>query len=355
MRRRHVGVVFVAVFLLTVIVYAMIGREDSEVPTTVVDMSWIDSTPQLLRADASGAVIVVERHLRGVARDGATAWQQPQGQDLGMETVCAPKCPAAVTSGDFDDFSADPLPTTFGAAQLPAGWQEATNGANITLSVAPQGSLRLVSNGAGSPELEALHGAKVVRYAFPAETAGWAMLTPDGRAGAITALNATDASNELPVLLAHVGKDGWRIVGPPATRACISAEGDRWVADDVLMWRGKRSPLPESVKGQTCQFTPTHVVFGGRGAQQASNLTALGADAALAWSVQLASYAWAAASQREDRVAVIDAGPNGGAVRVLDATGAVLPSVPGAVTALFDGAGDLVTADASGSVTWQRP
>ncbi|WP_146132870.1 hypothetical protein [Knoellia remsis] len=344
------------VFALAVLVYFLTGREDAAVPSTKVDMTWTDPANRVIRADASGAIISSQRGYRGVARSGSVAWDDTAALNRSpVEVVCVGECPNAVLSGDLEDFSPDPKPDRLGrTVALPEPWTKPGTGSNIILGSDGVNSLRLVSDARGAAELQMWRDDSIAdRVKFPSPVVGWHSLSADGRSGTLISLS-DNAQTSQTLWFASLTADGWKVRDSGAQRACISADGRSWVEDDVLIWKGSRAKLPDSVSGLQCQFGGDTIVFGDRGIQEAGTLTSVNGSGGVLWQRPLPPYSWPTVSVRSDEVAISTATPSGSSTAVVDTSGRIRAVIPETVSAIFTGSGELVTTSPVGRVVWRK-
>lgn len=344
--------VMVATLSVAFLGYLTGGREDATVPTVEVDMSWVDQTPRLIEVDDTGAIVLGEGSTRGVLRDGTTAWQAAPDQAWWSQIICAESCPSAIASGDFEDFTADAAPIQWLKPSLPKGWEVSGEGANVVLAVGDGSALRVTSDAQGAATIESIVGVTRRDSPYSSSMLAWSQRDPSGRSGTLVSFVA-NAEGELPLAFARLTGSGWEVEDAHASRACISADGTRRVADDALVVKGRVLALPEAVAGQTCQFTRSGVLFGGRGGQ-AESLSGVGADGQLIWSRNVAPFTWATASESHDHVAFSTVTEMTAKVDIVDAQGVSVSSIPDAASGLFTEAGQLVTVSQSGQVTWHR-
>ncbi|QBX55180.1 hypothetical protein EXE58_06745 [Nocardioides seonyuensis] len=355
---RAAAAALVAVGLVAVAVWYLGGTNHS---VTSVDATYLDSQPRLFAADSHGAIVHVGQQFRGLDRSGRVVWQR---DDTGqLSAVCAPRCPAAVLSGDLQDLTADPRPELLGGARIPKAWKTQGSGFNEILAVDRDAALRLWTRTDGNAVIQSWTPAGTTSW--PAENVSleWYSRAASGTSGVLGL-----GSRYQSVVRTS---SGWRPIQMPESPVeeedpdrphapgCLSADGAaRFNGVDRISVNGEEAEVSPPLPGATCSWSPRHVVAVVRARTADGLVTVVSVhDQAgrLTWSTERKAQLLLAASPTSERMLLTDPTRTVRRASLLDLSGNEIDHWDDITEAVFDERGDIVLLDADAGVRWVQP
>ncbi len=356
--RRAVSAAAIAAGLVAVAVWYFAGTNNSE---SSADVSYLDTQPRLFAADAHGAILHVGQEFRGVDRSGRVVWQRDDAGQL--SAVCAPRCPAAVLSGDLQDLTADPVPELLGGARIPKAWRARGSGFNEILAVDGSAALRLWTRDDGEIVLQSWTPARTTSWPAESVSLEWYSRSAADASGVLGG-----GSQFLPVVRSAAG---WRQVSmppsqpqggpgeePPFSPGCLSGDGTvRFNGVDQMTVRGENVQVRPALPGATCSWSPRHVVAVVRSATTDGQVTSVSVwdrRGNLTWSAERQGQLLLSVSPTSERMLLTDPSKSAQRATLLDLTGREIDRWKNITDASFDDRGDIVLLDVDAGVRWVR-